>query len=378
MLESLVNKFNVKSLKLSKSELKNILILSLGILRVQTVCLNKLKGIVGQITGKEGTKPSSNYQRLLRIFRAHAFSRLWLNILQFVFQLLRLKSEYLTLDGTSWKRGDKWHHYLVICIVYQGVAIPIYWIDLGKHGISNIKERKRLMKKVFKCFNIVNKTLIADREYIGIDWFKYLVDSDLYFVIRLKKNIYHDAINKAAGKTVEQLIQKVKRSKIPYKSVQKSFELDGMQLTFTVSKNPDKNAKEELMFLISNRTDNAIKIAYIYGIRWKIEHCFKQLKSNGFNLEAMNVKGKAKQNLMLAIVIFTYVLSILEGLKNYKKVASKKYADGSITKAVSVFRHGLDKIVILTSSLHKFIKYILKQFSKIEKAYSSSILLNVQ
>ena len=378
MLESLVNKFNVKSLKLSKSELKNILILSLGILRVQTVCLNKLKGIVGQITGKEGTKPSSNYQRLLRIFRAHAFSRLWLNILQFVFQLLRLKSEYLTLDGTSWKRGDKWHHYLVICIVYQGVAIPIYWIDLGKHGISNIKERKRLMKKVFKCFNIVNKTLIADREYIGIDWFKYLVDSDLYFVIRLKKNIYHDAINKAAGKTVEQLIQKVKRSKIPYKSVQKSFELDGMQLTFTISKNPDKNAKEELMFLISNRTDNAIKIAYIYGIRWKIEHCFKQLKSNGFNLEAMNVKGKAKQNLMLAIVIFTYVLSILEGLKNYKKVASKKYADGSITKAVSVFRHGLDKIVILTSSLHKFIKYILKQFNKIEKAYSSSILLNVQ
>jgi len=378
MLESLVNKFNVKSLELSKSELKNILILSLSILRVQTVCLNKLKGIVGQITGKKGTKPSSNYQRLLRIFRAHAFSRLWLNILQFVFQLLRLKSEYLTLDGTSWKRGDKWHHYLVICIVYQGVAIPIYWIDLGKHGISNIKERKRLMKKVFKCFNIVNKTLIADREYIGIEWFKYLVDSDLYFVIRLKKNVYHDAINKAAGKTVEQLIQKVKRSKIPYKSVQKSFELDGMQLTFTVSKNPDKNAKEELMFLISNRTDNAITTAYIYGIRWKIEHCFKQLKSNGFNLEAMNVKGKAKQNLMLAIVIFTYVLSILEGLKNYKKVASKKYADGSVTKAISVFRHGLDKIVILTSSLHKFIKYILKQFSKIEKAYSSSILLNVQ
>ena len=378
MLESLVNKFNLKSLEISKSELKNILILSLGILRVQTVCLNKLKGIVGQITGKETTKPSSNYQRLLRIFRAHAFSRMWLNILQFVFQLLRLKSEYLTLDGTSWKRGEKWYHYLVICIVYQGVAIPIYWIDLNKHGISNIKERKRLMKKVFKCFNIVNKTLIADREYIGIDWFKYLVDNDLYFVIRLKKNVYHDAINKASGKTVEELIQKVKRSKIPHKSVQKSFELDGMQLTFTISKNPDKNAKEELIFLISNRTDSAIKIAHIYGIRWKIEHCFKQLKSNGFNLEAMNIQGKAKQNLMLAIVIFTYVLSVLEGLKNYKKVVSKKYADGTVTKAISVFRYGLDKVVILTSSLEKFIKYILKQFSKIDKAYSSSILLNVQ
>ena len=141
-------------------------------LRIQPVCLNKLKGIVGQITGKEGTKPASNYQRLLRIFHTHAFSRLWLDILRFSFQLLRLKCEYLTLDGTSWKSGKNWYHYLVICVVYQSVAIPIYWIDLQKSGISNIKERKYLMKKVFKSFNIKKKTLIADREYIGINWFK--------------------------------------------------------------------------------------------------------------------------------------------------------------------------------------------------------------
>lgn len=233
------------------------------------------------------------------------------------------------------------------------------------------------MKKVFKSFNIANKTLIADREYIGAEWFKYLVDSGLCFVVRLKKNAYHDDIDKAAGKTAAQLVQKVERSRIPHKSVQKSFELNGMKLTFTVSKNPDKNAKEEIMFLISNRTDGAIKIAFIYRVRWKIEHCFKQLKSNGFNLEAMNIKGRAKQDLMLSIVVFTYVLSVLEGLKNYKKVASKRYADGTVSKAVSVFRSGLDKIVILTSSLHKFVKYILKQFSKIEMAYSFSILLNV-
>ena len=378
MLESLTNKFSLKSLELSKKEFQNILILSLSMLRVQTVCLNKLKGIVGQITGKEGTKPSSNYQRLLRIFRNHAFSRLWLDLLRFVFQLLRLKCDYLTLDGTSWKKGDKWHHYLVLCIVYQGVAIPIYWVDLQKHGISNIGERKRFMKRVFRSFNLKDKILIADREYIGIDWFKYLIDNDLKFVIRLKKNVYHSSINKAKGKTVTELVQKVKRSKIPHKSVQKSFELDGMNLTFTIIKNPDKNAKEALIFLISNRTDSAIKIAFIYRIRWKIEHCFKQLKSNGFCLEAMNIKGKAKQNLMLAIVIFTYVLSVLEGLKNYKKIALKKYANGTVSKAVSVFRNGLDKIVIITSLISKFIKYILKQFSKIDKAYSSSILLNVQ
>ena len=91
----------------------------------------------------------------------------------------------------------------------------------------------------------------------------------------------------------------------------------------------------------------------------------------------MNVKGKAKQNLMMAIVTFTYVLSVLEGLKDYKKIVLKKYADGTVSKAVSVFRHGVDRIVILTNSLQKFIQYIWKQFLEIDRAYYSSILLNV-
>lgn len=378
MLESLVNKCTIKDSEISKSQFRNILILSLGMLLAQTVCLNKLKGVVGQITGKKNTKPSSNYQRLLRIFRFHAFSRLWLDILIFVFQLLRLKCKYLTLDGTSWKRGEKWHHFLVLAVVYQDVAIPIYWIDLQKHGMSSVKERKRLMKRVFRSFNLKDKTLIADREYIGIEWFRFLIDSGLQFVIRLKKNVYHEAINAAEGKTVEELIQKVKRSKVAHKSVRKAFKLEGMQLYFVVSKNPDKNAKEELLFLITNLANSAPSIAVIYKIRWKIEHCFKQLKSNGFDLEAMNVKGKAKQNLLLAIVVFTYVLSILEGLKDYKKVALKKYANGTVYKAVSLFRHGVDKIVIIANSFEPFLKYLLDQIARKNNSYSSAVLLNVQ
>jgi hypothetical protein len=233
------------------------------------------------------------------------------------------------------------------------------------------------MKRVFRSFNITNKMIIADREYIGISWFKLLIDNDLYFVIRLKKNTYHTEINAVRGKTVTELIQKVRRSKLPYKSVRKAFELEGMKLFFVICKNPDKNAKEDLVFLITNVTDKAYKISFIYRTKWKIEHCFKQLKSNGFDLESMNVKGKAKQNLLLAIVVFTYTLSVLEGLKNYKKIAVKNYSDGTTSKAVSVFRHGTDKIVIITNSLDAFIKYILAELHRCQKSYSSSVLLNV-
>ena len=373
MLESLLDKFNEKAAgatkELRKSELKNILILSLSMLRVQTVCLNKLKGAVGQITGKADSQPASHYQRLVRIFRKHAFSRLWLDLLRFVFSLLRLKSEYLVLDGTSWKRGSRWHHYLTLSVVYQKVSIPIYWVNLQKHGISNIEERIDLMRRVLRTFDLSGKTLLADREYIGIEWFKFLLANDLDFIIRLKKNTYYQYIDAAAGKSAQQMIDKVKRSKVANKSMRKAFNMQGMSLYFVVCKNPDPDAKEDLIFLITNKDQCAAQIAVKYGIRWSIEHCFKQLKSNGFDLEAMNVKGKFKQQLLMAIVVFTYVLSILEGLKTYKKVHTKINGEGKEYKAVSLFRHGCDYLVSRTASFERFIRYILRQFKQNKTKY---------
>lgn len=375
MLESLLDKFKEKAeedtKELRKSELKNILILSLSMLRVQTVCLNKLKGAVGQITGKQDTQPASHYQRLVRIFRKHSFSRLWLDLLRLVFSLLRLRSEYLVLDGTSWKRGNQWHHYLTLSVVYQKVSIPIYWVNLQKHGISNMSERIDLMRRVLRTFDLSGKTLLADREYIGVEWFKFLIANDLDFIIRLKKNTYYQYIDAAAGRSVQQMIDKVKRSKVVNKSMRKAFKMQGMSLYFVVCKNPDPDAKEELIFLITNKDQCAAQIAVKYGIRWSIEHCFKQFKSNGFDLEAMNVKGKFKQQLLMAIVVFTYVLSILEGLKTYKKVHTKINSEGKEYKAVSLFRHGCDYLVSRTASFERFVRYIVQQFKRNQTKYSA-------
>ena len=134
-----------------------------------------------------------------------------------------------------------------------------------------------------------------------------------------------------------------------------------MKLTFTVSKNPDKNAKEELVFLISNRTDKAAQVAYIYRVRWKIEHCFKQLKSNGFNLEEMNFKNPLKVMLMMAITVFLYVLCIVEGLKELKKSKPsdlKIYAGNKCYLTISVFSKGLSYLCSKFKNLSTFFDYL--------------------
>ena len=377
MLEPLLSKITEYFPKWDKTCLKNLLILSMCILLKETINLNKLKSSVGIVIEKEDVLPNSHYKRLIRIFDNYSFSSLWIDLLKFVFQLLRLKTDYLLMDGTSWKRGEKWFHYLTLCVVYKEVAIPIYWEDLSKHGTSNFKERKRVIKKAQRHFNLKDKTLIADREYIGVKWLNFLINSDMNFVIRLKNKTYKNAINESPGRSYQQIIQKVKSSKIPHKILQKSFELQGMNLNFVVVKNPKKVAKEPVILLITNLSKTASEIAKIYLIRWKIEHCFKHLKSNGFQLECINLKGPARTKLLMAIMVFTYVLSIHEGLKDYKTVRLNKYKNGNQTKAVSVFRYGLEKMSEHLWTFYDFCHFILFQITKALSIYKSHLAINV-
>lgn len=372
MLESLLISITSYFPKRNTKTLQNVLILCLSILDLETVCLNRLKKHVGKITGKPEVQANSHYKRLIRIFDNHAFSSLWLELLKCVFQLFRLQTDYLLLDGTSWKRGQKWYHFLTLCVVYRGAAIPIYWLDLNKHGISNFRERRELIKKAMKHFNLKDKTLLADREYIGIDWAKFLIANEVNFIIRLRNKTYKSAIDEAEGKSYEELKSKVLRSRKPYKAVAKCFELEGAKLMVVVAKNPKAKPEEPMIFLMTNLLDSSpAKIAATYIIRWKIEHCFKHLKSNGFNLEQINLKGKSRNKLLMAITVFAYAISIHEGLKKYQEVPIKVYQDGTQYKAESIFRLGINKITTIATSLEKFLNYILTQIQQQNAKYRS-------
>lgn len=111
-------------------------------------------------------------------------------MLRFCVSLLRLKSSELILDGMRWPPGKKQPHFLVLSVIYQGIAIRIYWEDLRKKGIGNQKERKRVLKKAMKPFDLQEMTLLAAREYMGYEWFKFLGSHQIDFSMRLKYKTY--------------------------------------------------------------------------------------------------------------------------------------------------------------------------------------------
>lgn len=119
---------------------------------------------------------------------------------------------------------------------------------------------------------------------------------------------------------------------------------------------------------------DAKKAAELYVKRWKIECLFKHLKTNGYNIEDINLKDQGKNLLMFAIAATAYILAIREGHKRRKDIPTQRYADGTQCPEVSVFREGLAK---LTARCYRFIDF-LKYLFKAMKPKNYPILQNVQ
>ncbi len=378
MLTPLLDKISEYLPNHGKSCVKNVLILSLCLLIKETVNLNKLKGTVGAVLGNSNTQSDSNYKRLIRIFDNHSDSTLWLDLLVFVFRFLGLRGDYLILDGTSWRSGKVKFHFLTLCVVYQNVALPIFWLNLQKIGHSSTQERIGLIKGALRRFDLAYGVLIADREYIGTAWFKYLLESDIDFIIRLRRGTYQEAVDQSGGRSYEQLCKKVRRSKVEGKVLNKSFVLEGMPLHFVVLKNGKRDADDPLIYLLTSLSEPARLVAEKYRMRWKIEAFFKHMKTNGFSLEAMNLGTEPRCQLLMAVVVFAYVLSIREGLKTYRKVRVKKYADGSQEREESVFRHGLNNLMRFCTNLPSFCRHLFGQIDRDKMRVPIMILEYVQ
>jgi len=135
-------------------------------------------------------RSDSKYRRIQR-FLSEPFGINFDVVARFVmtlFGFLDVKV-YLTLDRTNWQWGQSHINILMLGVAYKGIAIPIYWILLNKKGNSNTRERIALVKRFVDRFGkdrIIK--LLADREFIGCDWFKWLEHQGIGFAVRIKKN----------------------------------------------------------------------------------------------------------------------------------------------------------------------------------------------
>jgi len=347
---------------------KNTLLVVALLLEEKTVNLWKLKGSVGKLLGNTQTDSRSHYQPLKRWLKAGlAHKGLWVVLLQASVSLLSKKSKCLIIDGTSWQAGTHTYHFLTLSVLYEGVSVPIFRLDLQRLGISSQWHRKLLLRMAFRVLMLKGKVLLGDREYIGEQWFEWLGKQGLDLVIRLRKGNYGEQIEKT-GKRVIRLEPKAK-ARLGRVVFQKFF-LEGNSYTYVLMAYRERSGKVQFLRLITTLTP-ALAIRY-YGYRYRIESIFKHLKSNGFQLQDLNLKAQHKITLLMAALVLAYTLSVVHGLARYKRVVKVK-KHGS--PEMSLFRFGLD---LWQNHLQSFVRFLdaLAQFNKNQNP-SKQPLLNL-
>jgi len=303
----------------------------LALVLTRTINLTKLACVFAS-----DAKPLSRYRRLQRFF---AGVELDYNLIAgFIFRLFFVSGGqwYLTVDRTNWQWGKTDINILTLAIAFKGTAIPIYWELLNNNG-GNSDTQQRI--ELFQTFiNRFGKECIAgilgDREFIGGDWFGWLLKEKIAFYIRIKKNtittnsrgleIDIDALFYGL-KPQEQRVIEGKRRIMGHK-----LYLAGLRLS----------DGELLIVATSEAPDNAIKT---YGIRWEIETLFGCLKGRGFHFEDTHVTDRVriKKLLVLLAIAFCWAHKTGEWRHEVEPIKIKKHG----RLAVSLFRYGLDYII---------------------------------
>ena len=326
----------------------------------RTINLNKCKDKAITLSTGKVIQANSHYVRFIRFFKMKAISEFILGIQYLLVNISKIDSSYIIVDRTNWKRGIKNINLLTIGGLSCGIFLPLFWLQLNKQGNSNFDDRKQLIERFInllkkKCIDTTSMILLADREFIGAEWFKYIVEQELHFVIRLKAKMYFDL----------QTYEGKKRTSLKYfnKYVDQfgiyaiPMKLNGCSYSFVIIKNPKHDPKEPYIYFISDLKD-AKAIANHYLKRWKIESAFKHLKTNGFNIENANLKNDLKIELLMAIVVFAYVVAVKEGLLKINTIKMKKYNNGKSYLSISVFRTGYTVLQALCKTINQFIEYI--------------------
>lgn len=304
----------------------------LALIKVRDV---NLTSISIAISGR--CKVESNYRKLQRFFSSIEIC--YVSLAKLIVKLANLENKkyILILDRTNWKFGKLDINILVLSIDCLGVGIPVLWSMLDNNGgSSNTLERKELINRFIEIFGSdIIESLLADREFIGDNWLKFLNDNGINFYIRIKSNL---TIGRSERElvTANILVRKLKNEEF--------IVLNGLRhlgkkyLGPKVKIAARRNDKGELMIIATN--DNANIALKMYSNRWSIECLFASLKTRGFNFENTHLVHLNRIDKLLALLAITFTLCHVLGIwrNEIEPIKIKKHQ----RKSKSLFRYGLD------------------------------------
>jgi Transposase DDE domain len=310
------------------ARLKFLTLFLVALFRVRTVNFSDLSlAMPGQ------AQASSRYKRLQRFFSG--FELDYYAWTQGMMSFMEIPQPWtLAIDRTNWKFGKIDHNILMLSVVHQGVGIPILWWMLDKRGNSNQSERILLIEEFRDLFpSVAVAALTADREFIGHEWFDYLLNqTQMPFRIRIRESeLLWDGQHCRTGQRLFSGLKVGER-----RILKKSQRLWGHWVKVAALKLMDG----ELMIIVTGaQVETAIQH---YARRWDIETLFGILKSRGFNLEDTHLQDLERLSKLVALLTLAvcWAMKMGDWLTQRKAIPLKTHG----RKSKSIFRVGCDYI----------------------------------
>ena len=242
------------------------------------------------------------------------------------------------MDRTNWKWGKKNINILTLGLVYKGAAIPLLWTVLDKQGNSNTEERIELINRFIKLFGQSGILgLLGDREFVGKEWFDYLLSHKIPFYMRIKQN-YISTNAQGLETTIDALFYHLGANE--QESLVGKRQLFGHEVYLTGL----RLVRGELLVVASSQApDSHIdrSVVDVYGLRWEIETLFACLKGRGFNFEDTRLTKLNRIDKLMGVLAIAFAWVHKVGDWRHTEVkAIKLKKHGRL--AMSYFRYGLD------------------------------------
>ena len=308
---------------LSKSRLETMALLTVGMIGARTVNLVH----VADERGSASVDSASTYRRLQRFFQHVRLPEDWAAPL-----IARLaggaETRTLVMDRTNWKIGETEVNLLVLAIRTRHSQVPLMWEVLDRAGHSETAQRIALMDRYCALFGQPSiAMLLADREFVGEDWFNWLVNNDIPFTIRLAHN---RLVTRADGCRVK-LATQITRHK---RGRRMTASLDGMARPLHFAAVKPKGG--DWVITATNRTGHDALATY--RKRWAIESLFGNTKTRGLNFEDTRLTDPAKLHLLTALIALAVAWSVRAARTKLGNTAPPRKNHGYLAK--SYFRTG--------------------------------------
>lgn len=217
---------------------------------------------------------------------------------------------YIAIDRTQWARVN----LIVVSLIYDKRAIPIYFEVLPKLGNTNVDKQIDVLSQVLPLLNNYTKVILGDREFCSVDLAEWLrSQAQTYFCLRLKRNEYIEIAPdiwwqlQDLGVTpgISIYLEGIKLTKT------KGFERANIAAKW--KRNYRSLSVKEAGFILTNFSDLNQALS-AYQKRFGIEEMFRDYKRGGYNLESTGVNG---ERLIALIILMTlaYTSAIMSGEK---------------------------------------------------------------